>query len=244
MQLIIYNNLFTMLTLLQVNSEALIQEAAAPEKMSLIKMAVAGGWLMLVLLALSIVAVYILGSRWWAIRQALKIDPHFMDNIRGLLREGKTQAALALCRDTQSPIARLIEKGIRMQGRPLQDIQAAVENTGNIEVSKIEKGMPMLATVAGGAPMVGFLGTVAGMIQAFYNMARAGSNIDITLLSDGIYTAMVTTVGGLIVGIIAYFGYNWLTARIDDLVFKMDSAVISLMDIFNGQDSTDGKKEI
>ena len=233
-----------MLTLLQVNSEALIQEAAAPEKMSLIKMAVAGGWLMLVLLALSIVAVYILGSRWWAIRQALKIDPHFMDNIRGLLREGKTQAALALCRDTQSPIARLIEKGIRMQGRPLQDIQAAVENTGNIEVSKIEKGMPMLATVAGGAPMVGFLGTVAGMIQAFYNMARAGSNIDITLLSDGIYTAMVTTVGGLIVGIIAYFGYNWLTARIDDLVFKMDSAVISLMDIFNSQDSTDGKKEI
>ena len=233
-----------MLTLLQVNSEALIQEAAAPEKMSLIKMAVAGGWLMLVLLALSIIAVYILGSRWWAIRQALKIDPHFMDNIRGLLREGKTQAALALCRDTQSPIARLIEKGIRMQGHPLQDIQAAVENTGNIEVSKIEKGMPMLATVAGGAPMVGFLGTVAGMIQAFYNMARAGSNIDITLLSDGIYTAMVTTVGGLIVGIIAYFGYNWLTARIDDLVFKMDSAVISLMDIFNGQDSTDGKKEI
>ena len=233
-----------MLTLLQVNSEALIQEAAAPEKMSLIKMAVAGGWLMLVLLALSIIAVYILGSRWWAIRQALKIDPHFMDNIRGLLREGKTQAALALCRDTQSPIARLIEKGIRMQGRPLQDIQAAVENTGNIEVSKIEKGMPMLATVAGGAPMVGFLGTVAGMIQAFYNMARAGSNIDITLLSDGIYTAMVTTVGGLIVGIIAYFGYNWLTARIDDLVFKMDIAVISLMDIFNGQDSTDGKKEI
>ena len=200
-----------MLTLLQVNSEVLIQEAAAPEKMSLIKMAVAGGWLMLVLLALSIIAVYILGSRWWAIRQALKIDPHFMDNIRGLLREGKTQAALALCRDTQS---------------------------------KIEKGMPMLATVAGGAPMVGFLGTVAGMIQAFYNMARAGSNIDITLLSDGIYTAMVTTVGGLIVGIIAYFGYNWLTARIDDLVFKMDSAVISLMDIFNGQDSTDGKKEI
>ena len=233
-----------MLTLLQVNSEALIQEAAAPEKMSLIKMAVAGGWLMLVLLALSIIAVYILGSRWWAIRQALKIDPHFMDNIRGLLREGKTQAALALCRDTQSPIARLIEKGIWMQGRPLQDIQAAVENTGNIEVSKIEKGMPMLATVAGGAPMVGFLGTVAGMIQAFYNMARAGSNIDITLLSDGIYTAMVTTVGGLIVGIIAYFGYNWLTARIDDLVFKMDSAVISLMDIFNSQDSTDGKKEI
>lgn len=233
-----------MLTLLQVNSEVLIQEAAAPEKMSLIKMAVAGGWLMLVLLALSIIAVYILGSRWWAIRQATRTDPHFMDNIRILLREGKSQAALALCRETRSPIARLIEKGIRMQGRPLQDIQTAVENVGNIEVSKIEKGLPMLATVAGGAPMVGFLGTVIGMIQAFYNMASAGSNIDITMLSDGIYTAMVTTVGGLIVGIIAYFGYNWLTARIDDLVFKMDSATIALLDIFNGQGTNDGKEEI
>ena len=233
-----------MLTLLQVNSEVLIQEAAAPEKMSLIKMAVAGGWLMLVLLVLSIIAVYILGSRWWAIRQATRTDPHFMDNIRSLLREGKSQAALALCRETRSPIARLIEKGIRMQGRPLQDIQAAVENVGNIEVSKIEKGLPMLATVAGGAPMVGFLGTVIGMIQAFYNMASAGSNIDITMLSDGIYTAMVTTVGGLIVGIIAYFGYNWLTARIDDLVFKMDSATIALLDIFNGQGTNDGKEEI
>lgn len=199
---------------------------------------------MLVLLALSIIAVYILGSRWWAIRQATRTDPHFMDNIRILLREGKSQAALALCRETRSPIARLIEKGIRMQGRPLQDIQAAVENVGNIEVSKIEKGLPMLATVAGGAPMVGFLGTVIGMIQAFYNMASAGSNIDITMLSDGIYTAMVTTVGGLIVGIIAYFGYNWLTARIDDLVFKMDSATIALLDIFNGQGTNDGKEEI
>lgn len=199
---------------------------------------------MLVLLALSIIAVYILGSRWWAIRQATRTDPHFMDNIRILLREGKSQAALALCRETRSPIARLIEKGIRMQGRPLQDIQTAVENVGNIEVSKIEKGLPMLATVAGGAPMVGFLGTVIGMIQAFYNMASAGSNIDITMLSDGIYTAMVTTVGGLIVGIIAYFGYNWLTARIDDLVFKMDSATIALLDIFNGQGTNDGKEEI
>ena len=180
-----------MLTLLQANTaDLLVQEAAAaPEKMSLIKMAVAGGWLMIVLLILSII------SRWWAIRQASKPVPHFMNNIRELVRSGKTSSAISLCRETASPMARLIEKGLERQGNPLPDIQAAVENVANIEVAKLEKGLPMLATVAGGAPMIGFLGTVIGMIQAFYNMASAGSNIDITLLSGGIYTAMVTTVG-------------------------------------------------
>ena len=224
-----------MLTLLQANTaDLLVQEAAAaPEKMSLIKMAVAGGWLMIVLLILSIIAIYILGSRWWAIRQASKPIPHFMSNIRELVRSGKTSSAINLCRDTDSPMARLIEKGLERQGNPLPDIQAAVENVANIEVAKLEKGLPMLATVAGGAPMIGFLGTVIGMIQAFYNMASAGSNIDITLLSGGIYTAMVTTVGGLFVGIIAYFGYNWLTARINDIVFKMESETIELMDILS-----------
>ena len=227
-----------MLTLLQANTaDLLIQEAAAPEKMSLIKMAVAGGWLMIVLLILSIIAIYILGNRLWAIRQAGKLDPHFMANIRELFRAGKTSSAISLCRENSSPIARLIEKGLERQGNPLPDIQAAVENVANIEVAKLEKGLPMLATVAGGAPMIGFLGTVIGMIQAFYNMASAGSNIDITLLSGGIYTAMVTTVGGLFVGIIAYFGYNWLTSRVNDIVFKMESETISLMDMLAQADS-------
>lgn len=227
-----------MLTLLQANTaDLLIQEAAAPEKMSLIKMAVAGGWLMIVLLILSIIAIYILGNRLWAIRQAGKLDPHFMANIRELVRAGKTSSAISLCRENSSPIARLIEKGLERQGNPLPDIQAAVENVANIEVAKLEKGLPMLATVAGGAPMIGFLGTVIGMIQAFYNMASAGSNIDITLLSGGIYTAMVTTVGGLFVGIIAYFGYNWLTSRVNDIVFKMESETISLMDMLAQADS-------
>ena len=227
-----------MLTLLQANTaDLLIQEAAAPEKMSLIKMAVAGGWLMIVLLILSIIAIYILGNRLWAIRQAGKLDPHFMANIRELVRAGKTSSAISLCRENSSPIARLIEKGLERQGNPLPDIQAAVENVANIEVAKLEKGLPMLATVAGGAPMIGFLGTVIGMIQAFYNMASAGSNIDITLLSGGIYTAMVTTVGGLFVGIIAYFGYNWLASRVNDIVFKMESETISLMDMLAQADT-------
>lgn len=220
------------LTILQAGSEMLAQDAAAvPEKMSLIKMAAAGGWLMIVLLILSILAIYIFGKKWWTIRKASKIEKHFMDNIRDMIHDGKIKAALALCRDNDSPIARLIEKGIERIGRPLNDIQAAVENTGNVEVAKLEKGLPMLATVSGGAPMIGFLGTVIGMIQAFFNMSQAGNNIDITLLSGGIYTAMVTTVGGLFVGIIAYFGYNYLTAKISDLIFKMENNTIEFMDV-------------
>lgn len=143
------------------------------------------------------------------------------------------KAAINLCQAQETPIARLIEKGVERIGRPLNDIQTAVENMGNLEVSKLEKGLPMLATIAGGAPMLGFLGTVIGMIQAFYNMSQAGSNVDITLLSGGIYTAMVTTVAGLTVGIMAYFGYNYLTARIDNIVYKMESNTIEFMDLLH-----------
>lgn len=221
-----------LLTILQESSEVLAQEVeTATEKMSLIKMATQGGWLMIVLLILSIIAIYIFGSKWWIIKKASKIDKHFMDNIRDMIHDGKIKSALALCRNNDSPIARLIEKGIERIGRPLNDIQAAVENTGNVEVARLEKGLPMLATIAGGAPMIGFLGTVIGMIQAFFNMSQAGNNIDITLLSGGIYTAMITTVGGLFVGIIAYFGYNYLTARISDLVFKMENNTLEFMDV-------------
>lgn len=200
---------------------------------SLIGMAAKGGWLMLVLLLLSIVAIYIFGNKWWMIHKAGKIDRNFMNNIRELIHEGKIKSAVELCRKYDSPIARLVEKGIERIGRPLPDIQAAVENMGNVEVARLEKSLPMLATIAGGAPMIGFLGTVMGMVQAFFNMSQAGNNIDITLLSGGIYTAMVTTVGGLIVGIIAYFGYNWLTSRISNLVFKMENTTIDFMDMLH-----------
>lgn len=200
---------------------------------SLISLAAKGGWLMIILLILSILAIYIFGSRWWMIYKAGKNDPHFMDEIRSLIHDGKIRSAVELCRKQDSPVARLVEKGIERIGRPLQDIQTAVENMGNVEVARLERGLPMLATIAGGAPMIGFLGTVMGMIQAFFNMANAGNNIDITLLSSGIYTAMVTTVGGLIVGIIAYFGYNYLSSRISNLVFMMESTTIEFMDILN-----------
>jgi biopolymer transport protein ExbB len=224
-----------MFTLLQASTEVVAQEVVAAQELnfSLWNMAVKGGWLMLVLLVLSIAAIYIFGQKWWAIRKAANIDKNFMNEIRNLIHEGKITAAIELCKNDHSPIARLVEKGIERIGRPLSDIQAAVENTGNVEVAKLEKNLPILATISGGAPMIGFLGTVAGMIQAFFNMSQAGNNIDITLLSGGIYTAMVTTVGGLFVGIIAYFGYNYLTSKISDLVFMMESTTIEFMDMLH-----------
>ena len=200
---------------------------------SLIEMATKGGWLMLVLLLLSIIALYIFGKKWWMIRQAGKIGKNFMDDIRDYIHEGKIKSAITLCEKYDAPVARLVEKGIGRIGRPLADIQTAVENTANVEVARLEKGLSTLATISGGAPMIGFLGTVLGMVQAFFNMANAGNNIDITLLSSGIYTAMITTVGGLIVGILAYFGYNYLSSRINSLVFKMESATIEFMDLLH-----------
>ena len=217
------------------DSAALSQVAPVQEemKLSLIELASKGGWLMIVLLLLSMVAIYIFGSKWWLIRKAGQINRNFMRDIRDLIHDGKIKSALELCRRYNSPVARLVEKGIERIGRPLQDIQTAVENTGSVEVARLEKGLPMLATIAGGAPMIGFLGTVTGMISAFFNMSVAGNNIDITLLSGGIYEAMVTTVGGLFVGIIAYFGYNFLTSQISDLVFKMERATIEFVDMLH-----------
>ncbi len=224
-----------------VVSEAIAEPVQQQVKMSYFELAKAGGWLMIVLLLLSIIAVYIFASKWWMIHKAGKVEKNFMNEIRDYIHDGKIKSALSLCQKYDTPAARLVEKGIERIGRPLQDIQTAVENTGNVEVARLEKGLPMLATIAGGAPMIGFLGTVTGMIRAFFNMSTAGSNIDIALLSGGIYEAMVTTVGGLIVGILAFFAYNWLTSQISDLVFKMESVTIDFMDLLN--EPAEGSKE-
>ena len=198
---------------------------------SLFSMFTMGGPLMWVLLALSILAIYLIGRKWWLINHASKIDSNFINDIRDYMQQGKIKSALTLCSKYDNPVARMVESGIIRKDRPISDIQGAIENVGNVEVARLEKGLPILASIAGGAPMIGFLGTVMGMVKAFFNMSKAGNNIDITLLSDGIYTAMLTTVGGLIVGIIAYFGYNWLTSKISDLVYKMESSTIQFIDI-------------
>ncbi|MBN2776463.1 MAG: MotA/TolQ/ExbB proton channel family protein [Bacteroidales bacterium] len=201
--------------------------------MSFFDMALKGGWIMIVLAVLSIIAVYIFIDRIMAISKASKEQKSFMDNIKNFIFEGKIDQALDNCRMNEGPLARMIEKGVLRIGRPLGDVNAAVENVGKQEVARLERGLPVLASIAGGAPMIGFLGTVMGMVRAFYDMASAGNNIDVTLLSNGIYTAMVTTVGGLIVGIIAYFGYNILVARVNNLVARLETKTTEFMDILN-----------
>ena len=226
-------------TLLQADiaTEAAEAVQALPQQQemsySLIEMATKGGWLMLVLLILSIIAIYIFGKKWWMIRQAGKVDKDFMMDIRDYIHDGKLKSAQTLCTRYDTPVSRMIEAGVERYGKPLSDIQTAVENVGNVEVARLEKGLPYLATIAGGAPMIGFLGTVTGMIRAFFNMAQAGNNIDITLLSSGIYEAMVTTIGGLIVGIVAYFLYNLLVTQINKVVFTLEGRATEFMDLLH-----------
>ena len=188
---------------------------------------------MWVLLLLGGVTIFIFVERFIAIQRAQRLSPNFMERIRDFIVEGKTKEAVVLCRRESTPIARMVEKGIERLGRPMSDVQNAIENVANLEVSKLEDGLPFLATIAGGAPMIGFLGTVIGMVQTFMDMSAAGGTVDLALLSGGMYVAMVTTVGGLIVGIPAYFGYNYLVARIEKLVFRMEANSIAFMDILN-----------
>ena len=201
--------------------------------MSYLELAKKGGWVMLPILLLSIIAVYIFVERYIAIRNASKIDFNFMNRIKDYIYDDKLDSALALCQSTENPVARMIEKGIQRIGRPLNDVNTAIENVGKMEISHLEKGLPTLASVAGGAPMIGFLGTVMGMIRAFYDMSNAGSNIDVGLLSHGIYTALVTTVAGLIVGIVAYFAYNILVTNVEKVVLKLEASIEEFMDLLN-----------
>ncbi len=207
--------------------------APVKEKISFLEMAEQGGWIMIVLAVLSVVAIYIFVDRFMAIKKASKEDQGFMTNIKSSIQQGNVEVALNTCRSTKGPLARMIEKGLMRIGRPLSDINAAVENVGRQEIANLERGLPILATVAGGAPMIGFLGTVMGMVRAFFDMANAGNNIDVQLLSSGIYTAMVTTVGGLIVGIIAYFAYNIVVSRVNTLVNKLEARSTEFMDLLN-----------
>lgn len=207
--------------------------AKAAVELNFFDLAMKGGWIMVPIILLGFVAVYIFGERYYTIRKASKIDHSFMDQIKMLIHKGKIDEAVMLCRSNEAPVARMIEKGISRIGRPLNDVNTAIENVGNLEISKLEKGFPALASVSGGAPMLGFLGTVMGMVQAFYNMSTAGSNVDVTILSGGIYLAMVTTVAGLIVGITAYFAYNILVAKVESVVFQMEATTSEFMDLLH-----------
>jgi biopolymer transport protein ExbB len=192
-----------------------------------------GGWVMIPILLLSVLAVYIFVERYFAIRKASTEDQSFMNRVREFIHDGKIEAAIRLSQSTNTPVSRMIEVGISRIGRPMTDVNSAIENVGRLEIYKLERGLASLAAAAGAAPMLGFLGTVLGMIRAFYDMSLAGSTIDIGILSNGIYTAMVTTAAGLLVGIPAYFFYNILVSKIETVVFVLETRSSEFMDLLN-----------
>lgn len=182
---------------------------------------------------LSFFAIYILVERYSTIKKASKDDDSFLKSIKNFVEQKDMQAAKTLCQNTDNPVSRMIEKGIDRIDKPMTDISAAIENQGKLEVYKMENNLANLATIAGAAPMIGFLGTVIGMIVAFHEMASAGGNIDVEMLSKGIYTAMVTTVGGLIVGIIAYISYNFLVSKVDKVIFQLEARTTEFLDLLH-----------
>lgn len=221
----------------QMTSEEMAAELSEEKTLSVIDLIINGGAassiIVIVLFVLLFVALYIYFERTFAITAASKIDKNFMNQIRDHVMNGKLEAAKLLCAQTDSPVARLTEKGVARIGKPLDDINTAIENAGTLEVYKLEKNVNILATVAGAAPMIGFLGTVIGMILAFHEMASSGGQAEMGSLASGIYTAMTTTVAGLIVGIIAYIGYNHLVNRTDKVVHKMEANAVEFLDLLN-----------
>ncbi len=219
--------------LLQATATAEQVAQTTTKSMDLFTLAKAGGWIMIVLAILSIIVIYIFVERYLALNKALKEDTSFMNNVKNCIHNSDLQGAKNLCQANDSPIGRMIGKGLARLGRPLNDINQAVENVGKMEVAKLESGISMVATISNLAPSIGFLGTVTGMIKAFFDMANAGNNIDIQLLSSGIYEAMVTTVGGLIVGLIASFLYSILVGKINKVVFILESRTNEFMDLLH-----------
>lgn len=192
-----------------------------------------GGYIMIPLAVLLLVSIYIFIERGIALHKAAKEDTTFMKRIRDYILEGDLENASQLCKRTDTPYARLILKGVNRIGRPMNDVLAAIENTGNLEIAGLSRGLPWLSTTAAGAPMLGFLGTVVGMIEAFFALANAGTAANITVLSSGIYQALVTTVAGLVVGIIALFAYNYLVARLNHIMNSLEGKTMEFMDLLN-----------
>lgn len=231
-----------MMTFLEIDTTAVATQAldqiAPKTELSVIDIVFSGGMvgqiIMTVIFIMLFFAIYLYFERLLAINAASKIDSNFMNNIKLNIMNGKIDSAKILCAQTNSPVARLIEKGISRIGKPLADIHTAIENAGKLEIYKLEKNVSMLATISGAGPMTGFLGTVVGMVIAFHKMAESGSNkIEMSTLSEGIYTAMMTTVVGLIVGIVAYVGYNHLVTKTDKIVNQMEANVVEFLDMLN-----------
>jgi biopolymer transport protein ExbB len=204
---------------------------AGVEDLSPMDLAIKGGIIMIPIVVLFVIAIFLLIERYLTIRKASKLDATFMASIKDMVMNDNLIGAVKLCEKTDTPISRMIEKGLSRIGKPLKSIEVAIENIGKLELYKLEKGLPFMATISGAAPMIGFLGTVTGMIRALYDLSQKGDTIDAGSLSGGIYEAMVTTVAGLVVGIIAYLSYNILTTMIEKVVYKMEASSVEFFDI-------------
>ncbi len=218
------------MNLLQITVDTLSVDEVN-ESVSLIDLLFEGGFMMIPIILLSGMAVYIFVERLLTIKKASQTSPHFMEKIKRHVANGDINGARLLCTDENTPIAKMIEKGISRIGSPLKNIEVAIENVGKIEVYNLEKNLSVLATIAGAAPMIGFLGTVTGMIQAFIAIAQQEGTVSPKLLSSGIYEAMITTASGLMVGIVAYLGYNYLVTRVQKLVHHMEYSSIDFIDL-------------
>lgn len=207
--------------------------ATVPQSLSLWELCVSGGWIMIVLAVLLLAGIYIAVERAIVVAKASKQDETFMKRIRDYIHDGEIDAAKELCRNNDTPYGRLIGKGISRIGRPMNDVLVTIENTGNMEIAALSKGLSWLATIAGAAPMLGFLGTVIGMVESFYAIAASGNSAQIGDFAGGIYTALVTTVAGLIVGIIAMFAYNYLVARVNKVMNMLEARTMDFMDLLN-----------
>jgi biopolymer transport protein ExbB len=216
--------------LLQIVADSTAVATISHESMSLLDLIMKGGWVMIPIGILSVIAVYLMIERFITISRASKVDTGFMANVKSMLLDGKTDAALSLCRSNNSPIARLLEKGIKRLGKPIKEIESAVENTGKLEIYKLEKNLSYLGIIAGIAPMFGFIGTISGVIRIFYNISLA-DNISISLIAGGLYEKMITSAAGLAVGIIAHIGFHYLNAMIDRVSFQLESTTVEFIDL-------------
>ena len=221
------------LSAIMLQTAAVGAEPVAEQELSVWDLCLKGGFIMIPLLILSLVSIYIFVERYLALRKAAVDDVTFMKRIKDYIHDGEVESAENLCKKTDTPYARLIGKGISRIGRPMNDVLVAIENVGNIEVARLGKGFTWLATTDAGAPMLGFLGTVTGMVKAFFSLASAGNSANISILAGGIYEALVTTVAGLVVGIIALFAYNYLTARVNHIMNQLENKTMEFMDLLN-----------
>ena len=226
-----------MIFLTEIAAEATNAEVLAAvaepvqESLNILDLAMKGGWIMVVLAILSIIGVYIFIERFMTLRKSMQKNPYLLDRIKDNLRDGDIKSAVNYCEKNNTPMSRILAKGVKDFNLDIPSIRQVLENNAGLEVAALEKGLPVLSTIAAVAPMLGFLGTVTGMVQAFWQMSQAGNNIDVSLLSGGIYEAMVTTVGGLIVGIIAIFAYNFLVSRVDKAQNLMEADMIAFFEI-------------